>query len=126
MSVKVPLTARIRPDLAVQIEHMQAKGKSKTEILEKALDLYFENNVQDQGVITPDLIRSIFREEIQSLRCDTSVIQENCDKIQMARELVDLVNEIRVRESCSIKKACKLAGFSDKKYYNMLHKIPKV
>lgn len=79
MSVKVPLTARIRPDLAELIEHMQAKGKSKTEILESALDIYFETGVQDQGVITPDLIRSILREEIKALRCDTSVIHENCD-----------------------------------------------
>lgn len=43
-----------------------------------------------------------------------------------SRLLAPLVNEIREREKCNLKKACKLAGFSDKKYYNMLHKIPEI
>ncbi|AAM07482.1 hypothetical protein [Methanosarcina acetivorans] len=63
--------------------------------------------------------------------CDTSVIlQKNTDsedpEIQKARELVNLVHEIRDRERINLKEACKLAGFSDKKYYNLRRKIPEL
>lgn len=163
MAQKVPLTARIRPDLALLLEQ-EAKGeKSKTDILECALEKHFhplpgvspefknlmlETAIQavkialgdtdviragDAYVIQGDCVTDAIPGDcvtgvIRGL-CDTGEIKEVCDRVisevheetEEVREafvLVRNVNDIRSKEGCNLKKACKIAGCSDKKYYS--------
>lgn len=83
---KTPLTARIRPDLARQLkEQAEAEGKSKTEILEQALEKAFkeggERITEGKRAVSPenvDLIRDVIREELrEALEPFKDAIQKN-------------------------------------------------
>lgn len=85
---KTPITGRIPEDMARQIrDRAEAAGKSKTAILEEALESYFEGRQKGERITegspavsleTVDLIRAVIREEVrEALGPFRDAIQKN-------------------------------------------------
>lgn len=140
MENKQPITARIAPDLARELKARTDQGENKTSIIEAALRAYLKRDTRADGEVsqeTIELIRDVIRQEIgealgplkdviQGERCsrarDTNVIQggdPESRKIAEAQAVVWKVQKF-IEAGHGVKEACRLAGCSDKKYYNKL------